>query len=377
MAVCNLTTGVPGSGKTAHAMVNMLHAVKDGRPIYVHGIPNLKIQHTLVVCNSSVCTVCPQPPIEPLPLTLSETKIIDTVQKSINRNIQKNYDSSMRLYQIELKKYNKLLKADEWHLWAPDGAFIFYDEVHYIYPPLSSSAKQPDSVINFTTHRHKGIDFFLITQSPLLFEKKVRLLCGKHIHLRPTWAGRYQYEYPECNDNVKSVGGAVKSKYKLDKNVFSLYKSSSLHTENKRKIPFAVYILLSSIFIAMGFVFTLNSRFSDPQQIDPVQSLYQTESNDKNLLQIEKLNKSFKTQKLPIQELVKYAHVSFPPDLIETLPSSCYLESEKIAKCTVPRVMSKLFNFSFCLKNKCYVKIKIAISKPLPFNKNDQNSIDF
>jgi len=365
MAVCNLTTGVPGSGKTAHAMVNMLEAVKDGRPIFVHGIPNLKIHHTPVVCNSNVCTVCPPKPIEPLPYLEPETVIKDLIQKSINRNIKKNYHSALRLYQLELEEYNKLLKADEWHLWAPDGAFLFYDEVQFIYPPLSSSAKQPDSVINFTTHRHKGIDFFLITQSPLFFEKKVRLVCGKHIHLRPTWAGRYQYEYPECNDNVKSVGGAVKSKYKLDKKVFSLYKSSSLHTENKRKIPFAVYILLGAIFISFGFVFILNSRFSNSKQSDPLQASNQIESSDiSNYQQNDIIPK--KLGKLPLADLVKYAHVSFPSDSTNRLPTACYLESESIAKCTVPRVMSRLFNFSFCLKNKCYVKIKIASPKPIP-----------
>jgi len=366
MAVSHLTTGVPGSGKTAHAMVNMLQAVKDGRPIFVHGIPNLKINHTLVICTSDICTVCPDKPVEPIEPLLPEIPIKCQIEKSINRNIKKNYLSLLKKHNIELEKYNKILKADEWHLWAPDGAFIFYDEVHFIYPTLSSSAKQPDSVIRYTTHRHKGIDFFLLTQSPLLLEKKVRLLCGKHIHLRPTWLGRYQYEYPECNDNVKSTGGAVKSKYKLNKKVFDLYKSSSLHTENSRKIPFAVYILMLMIFLFTAVGYMLNSRFNDLQQSDPLDSLSKTEVYNGNSIHSENDNLPFQLKKLPLSELVNYAHVSFPSNLISTLPTACFLESEKIAKCTVPRVMAKLFNFSFCLKNKCYVKIKIASPEPIP-----------
>ncbi len=365
MAICNLTTGVPGSGKTAHAMVNMLKAVDDGRPIYVHGIPNLKINHTVVICDSTVCTVCPDKPIEPPPFDFVEVPFNDPIQKSIYRNQLKNYESSIRLFKSHLLRYEKLLKADQWHIWAPDGAFIFYDEIQFVYPPRSSSSKSPDSVLNFTTHRHKGIDFFLITQSPLLFDKQVRLLVGKHIHLRPTWAGRYQYEYPECNDNVKSTALAVKSKYKLDKKVFSLYKSASLHTDNSRKIPTALYLI---IFVFIAFAL-LGYRINDRLLSSSVPKVENDVSENPNLLttlEYSELNDPVldEQQIITVPELVKYSYSSIDPLKIQNLPTPCLVISSDRVRCTVPKSLTNSFHFSFCNKSKCYIEFYIKKDVP-------------
>jgi len=198
----NLFTGTPGSGKTAFAVSSMLELVKEGRPLFVHGIPELNIPHEVIVCYSPSCSVCSSVP---------------------NRDEQ--------------------LKAENWHEWAPDGAIIFIDEVQNVYRPRSSASKVPDSIMAFETHRHKGLDFYLISQSPRLFDSNIRRLVNRHVHLKSTFANKIQYEWSECQDNTQSVTAAVKSNYKIDKKVFDLYKSSSLHTKVKRKIPLAVYIL--------------------------------------------------------------------------------------------------------------------------------------
>lgn len=99
----------------------------------------------------------------------------------------------------------------------------------------------------------------------------VRRLVGKHIHLRPTWAGRYQYEFPECNDSTKNTSSGVKSSYKLNTKVFDLYKSASIHTKQNKKIPAAVYAVIALFFI-IGFLgFRLSDRFGSSVPVAAVE----------------------------------------------------------------------------------------------------------
>lgn len=205
-----LLTGVPGSGKTAYAlnlMINDYLKSDSSRPLFVHGIPDLKLPHETVVCSSIGCDCCPNLP-------------------------QGDY-----------------LKADEWHNWAPDGAVMFYDEVQTIHRPRSSSAKVPEVIAAYEIHRHRGLDFILITQNPNLIDANVKRLVSKHIHLTTNWAHRIQYEWPECQNNVQSVSTAVKSNYSIPKKVFGLYKSASLHTKVKRKTPAIVWIFAALLII--------------------------------------------------------------------------------------------------------------------------------
>ncbi len=152
----NLITGTPGSGKTSYALKFLLDQIKGSkRKIYVHGIPNLKIPHEQVYCRSKTCDHCSLLDIENMP---------------------------------------ESLMADQWHKYAPDGSVYFFDEAQNIYRPRSSASKVPDSVAAFEVHRHKGLDFFFITQNPRLIDSNIRALISRHIHLKPTWAGSVSAE---------------------------------------------------------------------------------------------------------------------------------------------------------------------------------------
>lgn len=210
----NLITGVPGAGKTCYALDFMKQQTKEGRPLFVHGIPELKIPHIDVYCSSPNCDVCSH-------------------------------------YTDEDK--TKMHQADLWHDWAPDGAVLFFDEVQNVYRPRASGSKVPASIQAFEVHRHRGLDFYLITQSPKLFDSNIRELISRHIHLKSNWSGRYQYEWPECKPNTQSTTDAVKSSYKLNTKMFELYKSASLHTKQSRKMPLAVYVFGIAIVGSLYF----------------------------------------------------------------------------------------------------------------------------
>lgn len=362
-----LITGVPGSGKSVYAMTFIQDLLCDGRPLYVHGIPNLKIKHTQVLCNSLTCEVCPSPPVKPHEPDILDFTARHDQQKQYQIDLL-NYNKFLIKYEHDKSNYDKHLKADEWHNWAPDGALIIYDEVQNVYRPRSSSSKVPPSVSAFETHRHKGLDFYLVTQSPLLFDTNIRRLVGRHIHLRPTWAGRFQYEFPECNDNTRILSTGVKSKYKLNKSVFSLYKSSSLHTKQQKKIPFIAYVLLIFIFIFLLIGYRIKSRYDTVSiEVDPKETPIEIPLKinpskpsalanlDEVPLSDDKLVNNFKSFK----DLLKVAYSGIFSSDVSKLPTICHQTSKQTIKCKVPKLDIVHFPNYICMVESCYVYLTI------------------
>lgn len=184
-----LLTGAPGTGKTA-ALVAMLEELGQGRQLYVNGIPDLSIPH------------------------------------------------------------EKLDEPDKWPELVPDGAVIIIDEVQRIWRPRGPGQKVPDHVAQLETHRHRGLDVYIITQGPNLVDSNVRALVGRHVHLRDLGIlGRWWYEWPECADNCRTAwkNAPIKKRYRLPKRVFSKYKSSSLHVKPIRSVPWMLLVMVVAL----------------------------------------------------------------------------------------------------------------------------------
>lgn len=199
-----IITGTPGSGKTALCVDLIIREYKD-RLIYNDGLEGLQIDH-------------------------------------------------------------QTIDAMEWHETAPDGALIIVDEVQRKWRPRGPSAKVPDSVAALETHRHRGIDFIVITQNLKLVDHNVRALSGRHLHIRDTgFLGRWLYEWPEADLNNNWKRCENKRRYKLPKHVFKLYKSASLHTKPVRNTPTMLYIVgvLLVAFLALA-VFIYGRFNNDP-----------------------------------------------------------------------------------------------------------------
>lgn len=203
-----LITGTPGAGKSAWT-VQELTRLPAQRKIYVHGIPELKIAHEPIYCHSELCDLC---------------QSVDPLIKEQGAHVE------------------------DWPQWATHGSLIVIDEVQRIWRPSNSASALPDSISRLETHRHMGLDFWLISQGPHLFHSNIRLLIGRHIHLVSKWNGRSEYEFPECRQDVTRRSDAVVRPYKLPKKVFGLYKSASLHTTNKKRAPLALYFFVFLVF---------------------------------------------------------------------------------------------------------------------------------
>lgn len=190
-----LITGAPGAGKTA-ALVDLLRELGKGRVVYVDGIPDLKLDH--------------------VPLD----------------------------------------DAHQWPEVVPDGSIIVIDEVQRVWRPRGPGQKVPTDVAALETHRHRGLDFFIVTQGPNLVDRNVRALVGRHVHLRDVGVlGRWWYEWPEVCENPLSgwKNAPLKKRYRLPRAIFGSYKSASIHVKPIRSFPMALVFALVAIVGAGWF----------------------------------------------------------------------------------------------------------------------------
>ena len=204
-----LVTGGTGDGKTAMVVQMMLEEYA-GRPLFVMGIQDLKIDHF------------PVPPVS-----------------EWTEEVSMPEDPTLT----------------EWQFRFPENAVIIIDEAQKIYRPRHAAAKVPPEVQAFETHRHEGIDWVLITQDRMLIDANVRKLVKRHIHIWPTHLGKYRLEHPKCFDpeDKGERDIAARSKYAPPKKVFGLYKSARAHTTVKRAIPRYVYVFGLASLAAVGF----------------------------------------------------------------------------------------------------------------------------
>ncbi|MFQ1966856.1 zonular occludens toxin domain-containing protein [Aeromonas veronii] len=216
-----LITGVPGAGKTLYCVHEILtKESKTDRPIFVDGIPDLILRHE----------------VAPDPL--------------------------------------------EWHNWAPDGAHIVIDEVQRVWRPEAAGKLIPESIAQLETHRHRGLDFTIMTQHPSLIHSNVRRLVGRHIHVRRTALGVYVYEYPECMNSPDTAfkNALTKVRWPHPKSSFGVYKSASIHQKVKFRIPKPLIVFICcSVAVALLGARLYYRVFGTPDEPLPTPSTTQAQ----------------------------------------------------------------------------------------------------
>lgn len=221
-----LITGGPGTGKTAWLLDQLieLRKTEPNRHIYIHGVRGLRnFPHETIYCGDQLCDICQS--------AKSEGKIPDNAKF-----------------------------VEDWPHWKSFGDLIVIDEVQRIWRPRVGSAKPSPSVSGLETHRHYGLDFWLISQGPHLFDNFIRLLVGRHVHLVARWSGRTQYEWPECKQDIQSRSDAVIRPYKLPTHVYDMYDSAEVHTKQDKRKPISFYTAIAAVILVIVFVFFLFNR---------------------------------------------------------------------------------------------------------------------
>lgn len=137
------------------------------------------------------------------------------------------------------------------------GSILIIDEAQDVWPARSPGAKVPPNVEWLNTHRHLGVDIFVLTQNPKYLDLNLRGLVKKHWHIAANKLGmRTLLEWKYCANNpITQAKDAFASIYKLDDSVYDLYDSAEVHTENKTKRSKWVYVLPLALVLAPIFLF--------------------------------------------------------------------------------------------------------------------------
>ena len=248
MAEICLITGTPGSGKTLK-MVSMMANDKMFQPdenglsrkVFTN-IKGLKIPHTY----------------------------IETDAKKLPRSTEDQL-SAHDMYEW-IKKPENI------------GAIVIVDEAQDVWPARSAGSKIPENVSWLNTHRHLGIDIFVLTQGPKLLDTNLRTLVRKHYHIAANKMGmRTLLEWKICADDpIRMAKQAFSSIYTLDKKVYDLYESAEVHTVNKVKRSkwfYALPVILLLVPVFLGLSYTMLKNYGKQPEQEQAQELAASDVN--------------------------------------------------------------------------------------------------
>lgn len=197
----SLFTGLPGHGKTLYVVSKLLEmrAQDDARPLYVHGIRGLTVDHV------------------------------------------------------------DLPDGRDWAS-CPDGSLIVIDEAQSAFPTRGSGTP-PAHVAELAKHRHRGLDLWLISQHPGNIDSFIReRLIEEHVHVMRIFGSESAmvYRWTECQSDPRSMSArsaALASPWKYPKGSYAAYSSAVMHTA-KSRLPWTKLALIG-LGLAAPVVFYL------------------------------------------------------------------------------------------------------------------------
>lgn len=150
-------------------------------------------------------------------------------------------------------------KAIEFEKWQdePDGTIFIIDECHEVMPTRGATASAPRPHIQqLAAHRHRGFDFYLITQHPKNMDSFVRRLIadpGWHRHVKRRNGAEIVslLEWPNVNEKCEGLTSgktATVSLQRYPKEVYDWYVSASIHTA-KFRIPKQLYFIIAAVIL--------------------------------------------------------------------------------------------------------------------------------
>jgi zona occludens toxin len=188
-------------------------------------------------------------------------KTLFTIAHVRDRSIAENrqvYFSGIKGLKLPWTEFDD---PEDWWKIARDnsGSIIVLDEAQRAFRPRSYGSNVPMHVSELETHRHKGCDLYLITQSPMLLDTNVRRLVGHHRHIVRAFGTAkvtlHEWHNGGVREQCEKPGqreDSVKTLMAYPKDVFSLYESAEVHT-HKRTIPMRVWgLLIAPILVGLA-----------------------------------------------------------------------------------------------------------------------------
>ena len=153
----------------------------------------------------------------------------------------------------------------KWHEWVQPGDLIVFDEVQKPWPLVGANVTQPKCITELETHRHYGIDMHLLTQHPMLINPAIVRLAGQHLHIRKLGNSRYAtiYEWDGVSRTLLYKNAFAKKAWRRSKKTEKSYRSSSLHTKQKRAVPTVLLVLLVvAVLLPLG-IWRFQGKFQE------------------------------------------------------------------------------------------------------------------
>lgn len=162
-------------------------------------------------------------------------------------------DLSLDWQEIEPEKWSE----------CPPGAIVVIDECQRIFRPRRSDTKVPAYVSALETHRHNGLDIFLITQHPMLMDASVRRLTERHWHICRRFGMQRSsiFQFESCKDQpLTQTATAQRLEWSFPRQSFDYYKSAEVHTV-KRRLPMQYYLMFIIPLIFLAIVWYIYNRY--------------------------------------------------------------------------------------------------------------------
>lgn len=156
---------------------------------------------------------------------------------------------------------------------TPDGSIHVVDEVQLVEPYSDLKDKKNDIVQELTIHRHRGFDFYFITQAPSLLHPTIKELIGVHWHLTvPYGLSTRVYQFGSCRPYPNTVSNKMNAETKFGFNpparIFKLYKSTTINTHQKR-IPWKQVIIFGILIaVCLTAIFGGHSKGKDSMMLN-------------------------------------------------------------------------------------------------------------
>ncbi|WP_418117775.1 zonular occludens toxin domain-containing protein [Variovorax sp. 350MFTsu5.1] len=176
---------------------------------------------------------------------------------------------------------------NRWQEWVKPGDLIVFDEVQKPWPLTGANKEQPKCITELETHRHYGIDMHLLTQHPMLINAAIVRLAGQHFHIRKLGNSRYAtiYEWDGVSRTLLYKNSFSKKPWRRSKKAEEVYRSSSLHTKQKRSLPTVIFGILIAV-VMLGFLGpTVYGRLHERFNPKPVEAA-KTESKGEAPVQV-------------------------------------------------------------------------------------------
>lgn len=176
------------------------------------------------------------------------------------------------------------LKPEEvltWHENAAfDNAIILIDEAyeHDMFPRRPPGRAVPEHIKQVAKHRHRGIDFILIAQSPKKqLDDFIHDLIEEHYHIRRRYGLPFVHvkRWDRYEPNPEKALPLTTTRKTFPKEIFAYYTSTKYDTSEKR-VPWFYWAALFLVIVTVGGAWyaknRVGDRFDAHQQpaIDPV-----------------------------------------------------------------------------------------------------------